>query len=634
MNKKNFPCFLMIISYLTIYAFCYSLFENADSSYEKSIISNNQNNLNKVITDKDRIIVTLKNEKTISDKIYTKKDFRGLDVASIRELTSHYGVSCRKLLSITLKKTQKWDKILNILSKNRFVYDAEIDAPLSCASSSDFDSSISGNYWWLEKIQADNAWAISDGSSNINVAVLDTGIDSNHNDLDGNINTMIDECFSPDYTTSLADAHGHGTHVSGIIGAESNGFGSNGICKNVSIVSYRVCDTGVGANNIWYTSAVIQSLNDAAYKNIDLVNFSGQHFSNTTALEAAFQGFPGLIVCCAGNDGEDTDSHPNYPSCFELDNIISVGNSNQNDERCTAANCSSNYGNNSVDLFAPGESIYSTLPNNTYGAATGTSMATPQVTGTIALMKSINPNLTNAQLKSILLENVDSSTFLNGICVSGGRLNTYKSLRAAIPSHNSTSTFSSVQAIDNNSFQWHKINCDYGEYVFHYSGSLSLSAELYSDILGVPIASSVPSGTNGFDISVSTTPFGTYYLKIINNGLSSGSYTIVPSNLHQHNYSSGYTWKNSRKHYAFCSCGDSITQGHAVSSNDLTTCLLCHGYVDMGIIGPMSNFDFTLVGHGSKLFDNGLLIVSEYDLALLRAGQISINDLFSEANER
>ena len=122
MNKKNFPCFLMIISYLTIYAFCYSLFENADSSYEKSIISNNQNNLNKVITDKDRIIVTLKNEKTISDKIYTKKDLRGLDVASIRELTSHYGVSCRKLLSITFKKTQKWDKILNILSKKRFVF--------------------------------------------------------------------------------------------------------------------------------------------------------------------------------------------------------------------------------------------------------------------------------------------------------------------------------------------------------------------------------------------------------------------------------------------------------------------------------------------------------------------------------
>ncbi|MDH6085549.1 S8 family serine peptidase [Chrysosporum ovalisporum TAC611] len=131
-----------------------------------------------------------------------------------------------------------------------------------------------------------------------------------------------------------------------------------------------------------------------------------------------------LFIAAAGNESNNNDSSPSYPASYNLDNIISVAAITHWD----GLSWFSNYGLTTVDLGAPGSSIYSTVPGNSYDTYSGTSMASPHVAGAAALLWSENPTWTAQQVKDVLLQTVDPTETLNGITVSGGRLNVYNAL--------------------------------------------------------------------------------------------------------------------------------------------------------------------------------------------------------------
>ncbi len=154
-----------------------------------------------------------------------------------------------------------------------------------------------------------------------------------------------------------------------------------------------------------------------------------------------------LFVAAAGNDGLNTDEYPNYPACYEVNNIISVAASDQSDQRalwggednpsddcgftCSnvmAATPGSNYGPHSVDLAAPGKAIWSTVPGG-YARFDGTSMASPHVAGAAALIWSKYPGLSSTQVRERLFANVDQVAGFAGVVATNGRLNLFKAMQ-------------------------------------------------------------------------------------------------------------------------------------------------------------------------------------------------------------
>ena len=212
------------------------------------------------------------------------------------------------------------------------------------------------------------------------------------------------------------DHVGHGTHVAGIIGANgNNGIGIAGVCWNISLVSLKIADAS-GTPDIQYA---IRAIDYAASKNISILNCSFSGSGSSLAIRTAMENFTGLVVCAAGNDNSDNDIYLRSPcGNNDLNNVISVGAINQNNKKWAY----SNYGATKVDLFAPGDGIYSTYPNN-YKYDSGTSMAAPHVTGVAALLLSRYPDMSAGVLKASILEGVDKLPDLSGLCVTGGKLN-------------------------------------------------------------------------------------------------------------------------------------------------------------------------------------------------------------------
>ena len=200
------------------------------------------------------------------------------------------------------------------------------------------------------------------------------------------------------YPSSVYDDNHHGTHVAGILGAKGNN--NNGVagCNwNSKITSLKVFDSyGNG-----YSSDLILALNYANVHNISIINFSGGWLQNDTKydspVEKAIANYSGLFICAAGNENVNIDNYHCYPASLNLSNMITVGASDENNQKCTF----SNYGVDSVDLFAPGNNIYSTYNNGSYASLNGTSMATPYVTGVASLIKSIRPEYTPQEIKNL-----------------------------------------------------------------------------------------------------------------------------------------------------------------------------------------------------------------------------------------
>ncbi len=280
------------------------------------------------------------------------------------------------------------------------------------------------------------------GSSNIVVAIVDTGIDHSHPDLSARIfhnageagalakNGIDDDHngFVDDYTgwrfdsdagdgNDASDDHTHGTHVSGIISAQSNNSaGMAGISWGSRLLPVRALD----ASGSGYLSDAVRGIQYATAMGAKIINISWGAGSSSQALKDAIGSARAkgiLVVAAAGNDGVDTDVEGHYPSALDLDNIISVAATN----RTGYLESFSNFGVKTVDITAPGRTILSTLPGGGYGTMSGTSMATPMISGVAALIWSGNPNLTIAQVRdrifkcsTILPRTTDRSRIASG----------------------------------------------------------------------------------------------------------------------------------------------------------------------------------------------------------------------------
>ncbi|MCX6924894.1 MAG: S8 family peptidase, partial [Verrucomicrobia bacterium] len=291
-------------------------------------------------------------------------------------------------------------------------------------------------------IDAPEAWGLNTGSRQVIVAVIDTGVDYTHPDLTNNIwtnpgeipgngidddgNGFVDDVHGYDFVNNDGnpmDDHYHGTHCAGTIGAEgNNGIGVAGVCWQVRIMPVKFLD----ANGNGSTANAISAIEYATLMGARVMNNSwgggGYEQSLKDVIDAA--GAAGCVfVAAAGNSyGNNNDANPFYPASYTSANLVAVMSTDNNDVRSTF----SNYGQTSVHLAAPGSSILSCQPGGGYQLLSGTSMATPHVSGACALLLSANPMLSVSQIKQALLSTVDPT--LPGQCVSGGRLNLARAL--------------------------------------------------------------------------------------------------------------------------------------------------------------------------------------------------------------
>jgi len=307
--------------------------------------------------------------------------------------------------------------------------------------------------WDLKKIGAEKAWQVSQGSRGIVVAIIDTGCDTKHEDLANNIwynpgekgldakgkdkatngidddgNGYIDDVHGWNFVSNnnnLTDSHGHGTHVAGIIGAEAgNDKGIIGIAPKVSMMIIKYYDLKTPADNLKNT---ILSIKYAVKMKANIINYSGggieySEEEKKAIQEAQNQGI--LFVGAAGNEHSNSDKNKYFPADYGLSNIISVTAIDPN----TQVLPSSNYGIETVHLAAPGQAIYSTLPNNTYGPLTGTSQATAFVAGAAAVVMAYKGNFTYEDTKKYLLATGDGEESLINKTKTSRKLNLYNAL--------------------------------------------------------------------------------------------------------------------------------------------------------------------------------------------------------------
>jgi outer membrane protein assembly factor BamB/subtilisin family serine protease len=293
-------------------------------------------------------------------------------------------------------------------------------------------------------IGAPAAWSIQSGAPRVIVAIIDSGIRLTHTDLVANlwtnpspgtsgfrndlhgINATVSTSSSSSGTPTDNDSAGHGTHVSGTIGAiGNNGIDVSGVAWTVQLMALKF----LAADGTGVTSDEITCINYAIAHGAAIINAS---FGSTVYSQSEFNaiqqaGKAGIIfAAAAGNDGLSTDTGNDYPAGYQLDNIITIAATTNTDALASY----SNYGSGSVDLAAPGDKILSTIntSDTATGTLSGTSMATPHVSGSLALLKAHFPNDTYRQLINRLLRSVTKLPGLSGKVQSGGRLNLAQAL--------------------------------------------------------------------------------------------------------------------------------------------------------------------------------------------------------------
>jgi len=285
------------------------------------------------------------------------------------------------------------------------------------------------------------------------VAVIDTGFDYTHADLanclwvnsdevpdngvDDDGNGFIDDYYGYDFTkdaalttTPTASEYDHGTHCAGTIAAGTdNGIGIRGIASitgKVSLMNLRILQ---GDNGEGTTFDLIRAIKYAQANGADICNLSIGSYEDDSALYRVLASSDMLFVCAAGNDGYNLDYKPVYPACYNLNNVISVGNMRDTGSLLYSSNYSAKY----VDVAAPGTEIWSTVTRNRYEYMDGTSMAAPFVTGIAALMHSYQSSLTASDIQQILVSTCKASSALTDKITSGGCVDAYKALKLLIP---------------------------------------------------------------------------------------------------------------------------------------------------------------------------------------------------------
>lgn len=313
----------------------------------------------------------------------------------------------------------------------------------------DGTSSTSYNLYGLDTIDAPCLWnQLDTGTNTTAVCVIDSGVQTNHPDLAANLwrnpfeipgngidddgNGCIDDILGCGFINgsqvSVFDDNSHGTHVAGTIGAVKNGFGISGVNQRVAIMACKFLD----ADGVGYNSDALSCFNWCK-TNFAHIGQAVPIYSNSWGCldcydPTVYNGLlntTGLQIFAAGNNGVFTDSSDPtqqfFPADYGLPNQISVGATDNLDNPAPY----SNYGPQTVNLFAPGSNIISLIPNNTFAYKSGTSMATPHVAGAAALIANAFPSASAAALKSSMLASVNVTGTLAGYCGTQGRLNVY-----------------------------------------------------------------------------------------------------------------------------------------------------------------------------------------------------------------
>lgn len=418
-----------------------------------------------------------------------------LAAPTAQELTSRFGVAVARvehvaddLYKVVLVESEtesdvdlkallseREDATVTRIQRN-FVYRPLADnPPIQAPSSSPArgpDPRVSSQ-WGLAKSNAQAAWSIQRGDRNVVVAVIDTGIDYNHEDLrsslwrnpneiagnnvDDDNNGYVDDVLGWDFSSNDALPYdlmsamrfdgnpGHGTHCAGVIGGSGeNAIGISGIAPGISIMGLRfISESGQGT-----TDAAIQAIRYAVANGAKVLSNSwgGEAGDeDDTELQQAIQDAQDagvLLIFAAGNGrngvgySNDTDPSPAIPASYDHDAIISVAATDVNN----ALGAFSNFGTRTVDIAAPGVKIMSSVPNNGYEDSitvfglpiaewSGTSMAAPHVAGVAALIWSEYPHLTAAEVKARIL---NSATPVAGLATKvkvGGILNAQRALQ-------------------------------------------------------------------------------------------------------------------------------------------------------------------------------------------------------------
>ena len=373
--------------------------------------------------------------------------------------------------------------------------------------------------WGLDMIGAPLAWDVTQGSNAVVAAVVDTGADVAHPDLDANIwtnpgetangldddaNGLVDDLKGWDFAggdpiVQDTNDNGHGTHVAGTIGAEgNNSAGVTGVNWRVKVMPLRTGDGTLSG------LAIEQAFRYACAEGARVVNGSFGSPSPDPFIRDAIEDCPQtLFVFAAGNEATNNDAQPRYPCNYPVENIVCVAASTVGDTLASF----SNFGSTNVDLAAPGAGILSTIPGGLFGKLSGTSMASPHVAGAAALVLSHRPALTPLELKNTLLLSVDKTPAYSGVVKTGGRLNVARALdqevkpptglTASSPSHaagwsgNSTVQIVWGGATDENGI---------GGYSYAFSPVADFVPDEVKDTLATTLTMPLPDGEHWFHV--------------------------------------------------------------------------------------------------------------------------------------
>jgi len=430
LNKQTIFIFLLVLS-VTVYFFnkrnvCKALSNDKPASEAPTFV-------------KDEILVKFKKE--ISNE--TINEINKLHGATIKDRKLIGGFK-RLKFSNNAKSTRKLIEEYRTLDEVEFAEPNYIVKATATPNDDYFN-----NLWGLNNlrqakgasgadIDATDAWDIQTDSSSIISAVIDTGVDYNHEDLTQNmwinINEIADNGIDDDKNGFVDDVYGwdfinndndpfddnsHGTHVAGTISAEgNNSIGVSGVCWSGKIMALKFLDANGSGNN----ADAIKAIDYAIKMGARVLNNSwgGSGFSQALGAAISKANKTGaLFIVAAGDNGTNNDAVPNYPSSYNIRNIISVAATDNNDNLASF----SNYGVLSVHLASPGVNIYSTNPGNRYGYKNGTSMAVPYVSGAVALIMEIFSDETPFEIKSRILNSVDLIQTLEGKVATGERVN-------------------------------------------------------------------------------------------------------------------------------------------------------------------------------------------------------------------
>lgn len=280
-------------------------------------------------------------------------------------------------------------------------------------------NAIPRGQWGLPAINIEKAWKISKGTKEIIVGVVDTGIDCTHDALKGH---CLPGWNFVNNTEGGIDDQGHGTHCAGVIAA--NSVNAMGVAPKVTVLAAKF----LGADGGGSLDGAISAIKYAVDKGASILSNSwgGGDFSQALKDVIHYAGEHHVtFVVAAGNESNDNDASPTYPASFDEPNIISVAAIDSKNEMAYF----SNFGASSVHLAAPGVNILSTVPGNKTESMSGTSMATPFVSGVSALYLSLHPQASFQEIKNKILNSTKLLPSLKGKVLTGGLLNAYEAIK-------------------------------------------------------------------------------------------------------------------------------------------------------------------------------------------------------------